>query len=245
MWLALKNGKLRQPPSTLIFNNRRFSSIIIFLLFVTRFIVIVFTTNCFLKLILINTLIRFASVVSMKYLCSNLDLSIAWNEFLRDFDSIDDFNSSRNNSIVFHIAHRNKIMDFGNAKPVKRIRHECLETRILYTCNLLRAIEVIFGRIASLLTFAGIVHQILCHLTKRSSLFTEVYNDPASSSLCSLDTLLNSMSQVRSASADITSKHIRAVALIVNTAGQLDIFIWDGIRIPPNVYGQSTNRGQK
>mmetsp|Transcript_30660 Transcript_30660/g.44988 ORF Transcript_30660/g.44988 Transcript_30660/m.44988 type:complete len:212 (+) Transcript_30660:456-1091(+) len=209
----------------------------IFLLLATWFIVIVLTTNGFLKLILINTLIRFAGVVSMKYLSSNLDLGIAWDEFLRDFDSIDDFNSSRHNSIVFHIAHRNKIVDFGNAKPVKWVGHESLETCILYTCNLLRAVEVIFGRITSLLTFASIVHQILCHLTKRSSFFTEVYNDAASSSLCSLDTLLNSMSQVRSASADITSKHIRTITLVVHTAGQLDIFIWDCLRISPNING--------
>mmetsp|Transcript_49186 Transcript_49186/g.148038 ORF Transcript_49186/g.148038 Transcript_49186/m.148038 type:complete len:305 (+) Transcript_49186:829-1743(+) len=53
------------------------------------------------------------------------------------------------------------------------------------------------------------------------------------------------MRQIRAACANVRSKYIRPIALVVNTAGQLDVFIGDSVRITPDVNGESPDRGKE
>jgi hypothetical protein len=59
------------------------------------------------------------------------------------------------------------------------------------------------------------------------------------------DALFDGMSQVRPTGADVTSEDVTAVAFVMNTTSELDIFIGDGIRIAPNVYCQTPDGWKK
>jgi hypothetical protein len=76
--------------------------------------------------------------------------------------------------------------------------------RLSFTCNLLGARKVAFSRVAAFLSLSCVVHQILCYFSKRSSFFSKIDDNPTSSPLCRFDTFLDSMSQVRATSANVT-----------------------------------------
>mmetsp|Transcript_11646 Transcript_11646/g.17220 ORF Transcript_11646/g.17220 Transcript_11646/m.17220 type:complete len:233 (+) Transcript_11646:765-1463(+) len=53
------------------------------------------------------------------------------------------------------------------------------------------------------------------------------------------------MSEVGAAGANVTAKHVRPVAFIMDTNRKWNIFIRDLVRITPNIDGRSTNRWQE
>ena len=77
--------------------------------------------------------------------------------------------------------------------------------RLSFTCNLLGARKVAFSRVAAFLSLSCVINQILCYFSKRSSFFSKIDDNPTSSPLCRFDAFLDSMSQVRATSANITA----------------------------------------
>ena len=109
-------------------------------------------------------------------------------------------------------------MDLGNTQKVQRIRHEGLEARVLYTGDLFGAGEVPFGRVATLLSLARVVHQVLRHLPQGPALLAVIDDHAASAALGRSDAFFDGMRQVGSAGADITAEHVAAVAFVVHAA---------------------------
>mmetsp|Transcript_111 Transcript_111/g.135 ORF Transcript_111/g.135 Transcript_111/m.135 type:complete len:276 (-) Transcript_111:476-1303(-) len=181
----------------------------------------------------------------MEYLCSDLHLCIIWHQILRNLHTVDDLNASVNYGIVLHIRHADKIVNFRDTKPMEWIRHERLESSVLYTRHAFCAVEIVLCGVPTLLTLTSVVNEVLCHLSKTAPLFPEVNHDTTSSTLCSLDAFFNRVGEVGTTCANIRSEHITSITLIMNTTGQLDILVGNGIRISPNVDSKSPNGRQE
>ena len=122
---------------------------------------------------------------------------------------------------------------------------QSLEARVLNSGNLLRTIEIILRRITALLALSGVVDQVLGHLTEAAALLAVVDDQAGAATLSRLDGLLNRMREVGTARADVRSEDIRAIAFVVNAARQLNIFVWNGIRVAPDIDGHSTDGGKE
>src|SRR5210317_1219953 len=81
--------------------------------------VCILTTNSLFQLIFIYVLVSFTSVVPMKYFCSDFDLRVIRHKFFRNLNSVHNFNSCAYNSIVFHITHRNKVVNLRHCSEKK------------------------------------------------------------------------------------------------------------------------------
>ena len=108
-----------------------------------------------------------------------------------------------------HITHRNHVVDLLDAKPVQHVRHESLEAHVLHTSYELGRAEVLVCGVATAL--AKVVYQIFRHLAQRTTFLAEVHNDANTTALCRTDALLYREYEIRFASADVRTKHIRTV----------------------------------
>mgnify|MGYP006128546841 CR=1 FL=1 len=71
-----------------------------------------------------------------------------------------------NEKNVLQIAHRDKAIDLGDTKPVKRVGHHALEADVLNAGDLRRAVEVVRRAVASLLPLAPVVDKVLGDLAQ-------------------------------------------------------------------------------
>lgn len=81
----------------------------------------------------------------------------------------------------------------------------------------------------------------LCNFTQCASFLAEIDNHSAAAVLRLLHGLLNSEQEIRTAGADIGSKDIRAVTLVVDTESQLAVRIRHLLRIAKSVDSETTN----
>lgn len=81
----------------------------------------------------------------------------------------------------------------------------------------------------------------LCNFAQCASFLAEIDNHSATAILCLLHGLLNSEQEIRTAGADIGSKDIRAVTLVVYTEGQLAVRIRHLLRVAKGVDSKTTN----
>ena len=204
-------------------------------------LILVIASLALLELLFIDALIGFAGIVAMEDLGRDLNLRIFGHKLLRNFNSVHDLDAGINDCIVLHVRHGNEVMDLGHTQEVERIGHQSLEARVLNSGNLLRTIEIILRRITALLALPGIVDQVLGHLTEAAALLAVVDDQTGAATLSRLDGLFNRMREVGTARADVRPEDIRAVAFVVNAARQLNILVWNGVRVTPDVDGQSTD----
>jgi len=212
---------------------------LLFLLAVATGFEAVFASHRAFQLVGINALVGLSGIVPVEDLGGDFDLGVLGNHFGRNFHPVHDLDASADNGIVLHVRHGNEIVDLCHAQKVERIRHQGLEAGILDTCNLLCTLEISFRRISSLLSLSRVVDQILGDFSQRSPLFSEIDDDSTSSLLRRLDAFLNGVRQIGATGTNVTAKDITSVAFIVNTACEFDVFVGNGIRITPDVNGQS------
>jgi hypothetical protein len=156
----------------------------------------------------VNVLVRLAPIVPVKHLGGDFHLGILRHHVGRNLDSIHNLDARFHNGIVLHVRHRNEIVNLGDSQKVQGIRHHGLEPRILDTRHLFGTVEIRFGRVASFLAFAGIVHEVLGDFSERAAFFAVVNDDTASTALGGLDALFNGVRQVRTTRANVTSKDL-------------------------------------
>jgi hypothetical protein len=121
--------------------------------------------------------------------------------------------------------------------------HDSLKTHILDTSNILGTLEVLACSIFP--TFSGIVHEVLCHLTKSSAFFTEINNDTTTTLLSLFDCLFYAKDEVGAASANVGTEDIAAVTFVVNAQSESDIGIGHFGRVAEYVNSQTANGGEE
>jgi hypothetical protein len=107
----------------------------------------------------------------------------------------------------------------ADTEPVQHIRHELLKAGVLHARDTFRALEIGRGLVAALLPLAGIVDQELRHLAQRAA-FLAVIGDHADAAILRFaHAFLDAVHQIGPAGADVGAEHVRAVALVMNAAG--------------------------
>mmetsp|Transcript_27087 Transcript_27087/g.59906 ORF Transcript_27087/g.59906 Transcript_27087/m.59906 type:complete len:378 (+) Transcript_27087:182-1315(+) len=185
------------------------------------------------------------AVVAHKHLGGDLHLRVLGDQLGGDGHTVDDLDAGVHDGVVFHITHRDKIVDLGDAQPVQRVRHHGLETRVCDAGHVAGAVEVLGGGVPALSPLAHVVHEVLGDLAEGPALFAEVHAHTAAAPLCGADALLDGVRQVGSAGADVGPEHVGAVALVVHAHGKLHLLVRDCVRVAPDVDGESANGGQE
>jgi hypothetical protein len=108
-----------------------------------------------------------------------------------------------------HIAHGNHVVDLLDAKPVQHVWHESLKAHVFHASNKLGGAEVLVCGVATALS--KIVDKIFGHLPERTAFLAEVHDNANTAALRCTDALLDREHEVRFASADIRTKHIRTI----------------------------------
>ena len=103
----------------------------------------------------------------------------------------------------------------------KQVGHQLLEAHVLHARDALGAIEVLRRRIAAGLALARVVDEELGDLAERAAFLAIVDHHADAALLRHLDADLDAMREVRPAGADVGAEHVGAVALVVETAGDL------------------------
>lgn len=184
-----------------------------------------------------------AGKVSRMDLCVNLDSRVRRNKLIRNRHALVDGDALLDNGVVLHVAHTQHAVNLGDAQKVQNIGHEELEPHVLDTCNVLGSLEVLGSRVAAAL--ARVVDEVLGDLAKGTTLFAEVNDNTGSTGLGLLDGLANAKNEVGSASANVRTKDVRSVALVVHTQSQPRVLVTDLGRVAENVSREPTDRGQK
>mmetsp|Transcript_24876 Transcript_24876/g.42829 ORF Transcript_24876/g.42829 Transcript_24876/m.42829 type:complete len:459 (-) Transcript_24876:97-1473(-) len=203
------------------------------------------TASDALKLLGSGDLVGITSVVADVHLGGNLDLGVLGDELGRDGHALDDLDAGGDDGVVLHVGHTDELVDLGDAQPVERVGHHCLEARVGDAGHVAGAVEVLRGTVTALGTLAHVVHEVLGDLSEGAALLAEVDHHTAATLLGSADALLNGVGQVRSAGADIGTEHVGAVALVVDSHGEGNALIGDGVGVTPDVNGEATDGGKE
>src|ERR1700691_5343875 len=129
---------------------------------------------------------------------------------------------------MLHIGHRDQPSDARDAKPLQYVRHELLEARVLHAGYALRPRKIGCSLVTARLSLACVVHQKLGDFTERASFFAVVDDEPRAAGLRFTHAFFDAVRQVRTAGADVRTEDVRAIALIVNTAGELPGRVMNG-----------------
>src|SRR6266567_1895958 len=125
------------------------------------------------------------------------------------------------------------------------IGHQLLKAHVLHAGHTFRAAEIGVGPIAAQLAFAGVVDKEFGDLAKRSPLLAVVDDDADPALLRSLDTDFDTVDEIRAARADVRAKDIRAVALVMNAAGNHGVRIGNPLDITEEIDGRAADRRQQ
>jgi hypothetical protein len=74
----------------------------------------------------------------------------------------------------------------------------------------------LIGSISPLLSLAGVIDEELRHFSESSALLSVIDDHSTTTSLSGLDTLLNAVNEIGTTRADVGSKDIGAITLIMN-----------------------------
>lgn len=119
------------------------------------------------------------------------------------------------------------------------IRHECLESHILDSSDVLCSLEVLARPVFS--AFPCIVYEVLGYFTEGTAFFAEVDNNTTTALLRFLHCLFNTKGEVWTACANVRPENVTAVAFVVNTECQADIRVRHLCWVAEDVYGKTTN----
>ena len=139
-----------------------------------------------------------------------------------------------NDGVELHVAHRDQAINLGDAQPMQNIGHELLKAHVLDARHALGAVEVSRGAIAAFLALACVVNQELGDFAQCPAFFAVVHNGAGAAFLSSPNRFFDSVHQVGTASADVRTKDVRAIALVVYANGEL----FGGIRNRGNIAKQ-------
>src|SRR6478735_3299868 len=120
---------------------------------------------------------------------------------------------------MLHVAHGYEAVNALQAEPVHDVRHQLLESSILYTCNAFGTLEILGRGIAAFLPFARVVDQKLGHLTEGASLFAIIDDDAKPAGLSGAYAFLDAVQQVWATGADVRAEHVGAIAFVMHAAG--------------------------
>mmetsp|Transcript_44547 Transcript_44547/g.172724 ORF Transcript_44547/g.172724 Transcript_44547/m.172724 type:complete len:230 (+) Transcript_44547:3230-3919(+) len=158
---------------------------------------------------------RLEIVVPRGNLCGDLNICSLGNHLLGQRNAIHYVDTCSNYCFMLVLAHRQQFIDLFDSEPVEHVRHEFLSSRIDQTGNLLRHLEVHVWTVTTFLIPTKVVNPELCNLSEGSSFLPEVRDDTTAPFLGSFNCSLDGVDKVWTTGADIRSKHVRPVALVV------------------------------
>src|ERR1700733_12736124 len=128
---------------------------------------------------------------------------------------------------------------------MQHIGHELLETSVLYARDALGAREIGGGLVAARLALAGVVDEKLGHFSERPPFLAVIDNESGATALRPADALLDAMREIRTTGANVRTKDIRPVALVVNPTGQRARRVMNRCRVAKNIERHAADGGQK
>src|SRR6185312_15819992 len=135
-------------------------------------------------------------------------------------------------------------MNLLNAKKLQNVWHQFLKARVFDSRHTLSAMEVSRCGVTTLLTFSGVVHQKFCHFAQSAAFFAVVHDDSDSTTLSGSGGIFNSVHQIRTASANVRAKNIRAIAFIMHSTSELHFWIGKIFGVSKNISGGAADGWQ-
>src|ERR1700736_1722960 len=165
-----------------------------------------------------RVLLRLGRVVTRGLLCRDFHMRVGRHKIVGKGHALDDFDALAGQRIVLHIAHRNEAVDSFQADPVHPIRHQVLESGVLPAGDTFSSLEILGRGIAAFLTLACVIDKKFRDFAERAAFLAIVDDDAESASLPGARAFLYAVEQVRTAGADVGTKYVRAVALVMHAA---------------------------
>src|SRR5712671_2362022 len=175
----------------------------------------------------------------------DLDCSVERHQPIRDRDLLDYLDPLRLERVVLQVRHRDPAVDAADPEPMEDIRHQLLKPHVLHAGDAFGAAEIGVGPIAAQLTLTSVVDEEFGDLAKRSPLLAVVDDDPDPALLRGLDADFYPVHEIRAARADIRAEDIRAVALVVNAAGDYRVRFGDPLDITKEIDRRAADRRQQ
>src|SRR6266481_4313358 len=147
--------------------------------------------------------------------------------------------------IALVVRHRHPAIDPADAEPVEDVGHQLLKAHVLYAGDAFGAAEIAVGGVAAGLPLAGIVDEELGDLAERPPLLAVVNDDPYPALLRGLDADFDAVDEVRTARADIGAEDIRAVALVMDAAGDNRLGVGDPFDVAKEINRHPADRRQQ
>ena len=110
---------------------------------------------------------------------------------------------------------------------MQHVRHELLKAHVLHPCDAFGALKVGFGTVPAFLPLASIVNEEFRDFAQSTAFFAEIRDYACTALLRGFHADLDAMNEVGAAGADVGAEHIRAVALVVDAAGQFAFRVRD------------------
>src|SRR5439155_24124942 len=154
-----------------------------------------------------------------RLLCRDLDLSVDRHQPFRQFELLDHLDASGARRLVLDIRHRHPAVDAGDAEPMEDIGHQLLEAHVLDAGDALGTAEISVGGVTAGLALARVVDEEFGDLAEGPALLAVVDDDPDPALLRRLCANLDAMHEIGPARADVGAKDVRAIAFVVDAAG--------------------------
>ena len=125
------------------------------------------------------------------------------------------------------------------------VRHQLLEARVLDAGDAFGALEIGRRLVAARLALARIVDEELGDLAERAA-FLAVVDDEADAAVLRLPRrLLDAVGEIGPAGADVGAEHVRAVAFVMDAAGERLALVAEDGRIAEDVERHAADRRQE
>src|SRR5271165_2951367 len=149
----------------------------------------------------------------------DLDRRVERHQPIRDRDLRDDLDPLRCERVSLQVRHRHPAVDAADPEPVEDIRHQLLKPHVLHPGDTFGAAEVGVGAVAARLALTGVVDEEFGDFAERPSLLAVVNDDPDPALLGGVDADLDAVHEIGAAGADVGAEHVRAVAFVMDAAG--------------------------
>src|ERR1017187_4332833 len=101
---------------------------------------------------------QFRRVIAGRLLSRDLDMGVGRHEFVGNRDALHNLDALLDECVIFHVTHRNEAVDPPQPEPVDNVRHELLETRVLYAGHTFGSLEIGRCSVAALLPLTRVVN---------------------------------------------------------------------------------------
>src|SRR5215472_3447486 len=179
------------------------------------------------------------------FLGLDLDRRVERYEAFRDRDLLPDLDALRGEGIALEVRHRYPAVDAADAEPMKNVRHQFLEPHVLYAGDAFGAAKIGIWAIAARLALAGVVDEEFGDLAKGSPFLAVVDDNPDPAPLRGLDADLDAVHEIRPARANVGAEHVRAVTLVMHSAGDHATWLGDLLDGAEEVNRRAADRRQE